>query len=130
MPDLYPGDLLQEIRELKQRVADLEAIVRAQPGRTTASQGWILPSLAAPDTSALPAGALQLYGRGSLVRYRPAGNGTEVTLTATPTAGHVASILLGTAGASYTALEQNILNTVVSTVNSILAELQAVDLMA
>lgn len=52
MPDVYPGDLLAEIRDLRKRVEDLEALLKARTPITSASKGWLLTDMSIPTVSA------------------------------------------------------------------------------
>ncbi|MGW4406505.1 hypothetical protein ACWEJ6_20925, partial [Nonomuraea sp. NPDC004702] len=80
MPDVFPNDLMGEIRALQKRVEDLEAQLKSRPALTEASQGWIMRGMAAPDTGSMPATDGRIYIKGGRLTFRPGGNGSEVQL--------------------------------------------------
>ncbi|MFI7691799.1 hypothetical protein ACIBQ6_22210 [Nonomuraea sp. NPDC049655] len=129
MSDLYPGNLLQDIRQLQRDVEEIKALLRAQPGKTTASQGWIMHSMSAPDTSAVPAGGAQLYFRGGLLRYRAAGNVSEVTLPAPVVLADMGDIVTADAGSTYTATVQQLINEIKTVVRAFRADARSKGLM-
>jgi hypothetical protein len=52
MPDVYPGNLVSDIRDLRERVESLEALLSARQPITAASKGWLMSEMAIPSVSA------------------------------------------------------------------------------
>ncbi|MEU7861211.1 hypothetical protein [Nonomuraea sp. NPDC049141] len=52
MPDVYQGSLVSELRDLRRRVEELEALLKARPALTAASQGWLLTNMSIPSVAA------------------------------------------------------------------------------
>ncbi|MEU6710017.1 hypothetical protein ABZ897_00945 [Nonomuraea sp. NPDC046802] len=49
MPDRFPDDLFEQIRQLTARVDQLEAQLQQRPGVTKASQGWRMADMTIPS---------------------------------------------------------------------------------
>ncbi|MFI7113944.1 hypothetical protein ACIBK9_47040 [Nonomuraea sp. NPDC050227] len=129
MPDVFPNDLMGEIRQLQRDVEELKALMRSQPGKTVASQGWAMHSMTAPDTSGLPSGAGHVYFRGGLLRYRAAGNVGEVTLPAPVVLADMGDIATADAGSTYTATVQQLINEIKTVVRAFRADARSKGLM-
>ncbi|MFI6595009.1 hypothetical protein ACIBHX_02105 [Nonomuraea sp. NPDC050536] len=52
MADRFPANALAELRQLRNDVEELKALLRQQPALTTASAGWQMPNRSAPPTPA------------------------------------------------------------------------------
>lgn len=61
-PNLFPPDVLQEIRDLQQAVRQLQAAVGRQTPLASASAGWLLPNMAIP---ANPDSGVHIGGNGN-----------------------------------------------------------------
>jgi hypothetical protein len=48
VPDLFPGNFVETVEDLRRRVEELEALLTARKPLTSASQGWRLPDMTVP----------------------------------------------------------------------------------
>ena len=48
MPDLFPGNVVETVEDLRRRVEELEALLNARKPLTSASQGWRMADMSIP----------------------------------------------------------------------------------
>jgi hypothetical protein len=52
VPDLFPGNFVETVEDLRRRVEELEALLNARKPLTSASQGWRMANMTIPSVSA------------------------------------------------------------------------------
>jgi hypothetical protein len=125
VPNVYPGDPWERIRQLERDVEELKALLKARDPLTSASQGWLLNSMASPVVPA--SGDVHIYAQtGRLWARSTLG---DVSLLPQGKASYVAPVTAVSAGATYTSTEQTLMNTLKTSVNDILLNLKTAGLM-
>ncbi|MEV8637806.1 hypothetical protein AB0395_39780 [Streptosporangium sp. NPDC051023] len=61
MPNQFPGDFLQDVKDIQDTAQAAQAAATRREPLTSASQGWWLPNRAAPAT---PANGVHIYASG------------------------------------------------------------------
>ncbi|WP_214322100.1 hypothetical protein [Nonomuraea sediminis] len=111
MPDVYPADLLAEIRDLKRRVEQLEA---SRGSLTAASKGWLMSDMAIPSVSS---GQIQIGCNGGDFYVK-----TSSTVKRIPgVAASVAAVSTTDAGSTYTTSVQTLINELKTKLNAFIS---------
>lgn len=113
MPDVYPGDLANRIRQLEKDIEDLKA--QGRPAATEASQGWRLKSMSVP---AVPSGEAHI-GADASGFFAADVNGVKRMMYK---ASHVTPIAAA-AGDTYTTGTRDLINLLVARLNELIAAL-------
>ncbi|TYB69753.1 hypothetical protein FXF51_06205 [Nonomuraea sp. PA05] len=124
MPDVYPTDLTQRIRDLEKAVEELRAGA-SREALTEASQGWVLREMATPSVP--PTGDIHIYAQGGQL-YARSSFGT-IALNDQAKAGFVQAVGAANAGTTYTTSEQDLLNQLKDRVNLIITNMKIAGLM-
>lgn len=111
MPNVYPGDPWERIRQLERDVEELKALFRQRPGLTSASAGWVIGNMSTPPT---PSGGGHLFASGGEPLWKDSSGVTHELITPSfPLAAAVSDPPDFTSAASapptYTSAAQNML---------------------
>lgn len=115
MPDVYPNDLVQRIRDLEKRVEELQALLGSREPLTAASKGWLLSNMTIPTVSS---GQAHIGANNNDV-FASTINGTKYMLPRAPNPGTVS----GSVGDTYTTFTRDLINDLISKFNSLVSGL-------
>jgi hypothetical protein len=120
VPNVYPGDPWERIRQLERDVEELKAMLNARRPLTEASAGWLLRNQSAPSVP--PVNDVHIYASSGRLWARSTLG--DVPLLAQGVADYVAPITATDAGATYNSTAQTLINQLKTTMNDTLVNLK------